>query len=186
MKSAEKAKERLLGDKQSRTIDTKLEALPGYVAEESFEALAAARVKGVEYYRGQLVDQTKEKARAVLKAEGLQGEVDHLRGQLAKERIRANDLSVNFENRQGEIKSLRAELNSMTAQRNRAQKEAERLAKKLTAGQVMENAEIAQIFRNHLDESEPGDGNEWEEKARQIMWNDEDAEALREAEGIDE
>ena len=85
----------------------------------------------------------------------------------------------------GEIKSLKAELSSMTEQRDRAQKEAKNLAKRLTTGAVVESAEVAELFRDHLSESKPGDGNEWEERARQVMWNEEDAKAARQ-EGIDE
>ena len=81
----------------------------------------------------------------------------------------------------------RAEINSLKEQRNSAQKEANSLKKKLEALRRSgeENARVAELFRDHLDDSaEEQDGdNEWEQEARQITRSDIDASY---AEGIDE
>lgn len=134
--------------------------------EEAFNALGEARKKDAKYYRNELDRVNLEKAKTVLAAEELQGEV----------------------------KSLQVELNSMRAQRDRLKREVQNLTGKLATSirSGAENARLAELFRSHLDDraSEFFDDNEWEQQARQITWNGIDAEASRTehcmAEGIDE
>ncbi len=44
---------------------------------------------------------------------------------------------------------------------------------------------LSELWRDHLDEAGIEDDNEWEKEARQILWNDSDAEKSIEAEGYD-
>lgn len=105
-------------------------------------------------------------------------------GNQTQEDVDIENLKALIRGYQGEVKYLKAELASARGERDRALAQALISLKKLHAAKAtaVEDAEIAGYFRDHLSESEPGDGNEYEEKARQIMWNEEDAKA----EGIEE
>lgn len=77
-----------------------------------------------------------------------------------------------------EVEFKDKEIMSLKTDVSRWKKEANNLKKKLAlagGASVKENAEVAAWFRNHLDEGHPMDDNHWEKKARQVMWNEEDA-----------
>ena len=113
MTSAKKAKARLLGDRQSRTIDAKLaKVLPGYEAEESFEAKAAER----EYGKNRLT-------MVMRSTDEVEPDYKELWKQATAAEHRLAGVAV----------GLRGEVNSLKEQRDRAQKEAKNLAKKLAA-----------------------------------------------------
>ena len=48
-----------------------------------------------------------------------------------------------------------------------------------------EDHTLAEVWRNHLDEGDPEDDNEWESCARQILWNGADTKALKEIGGVE-
>lgn len=45
-----------------------------------------------------------------------------------------------------------------------------------------ENQQLASLWREHLDEGEPENDNEWESQARQILWNGSDTDKQFDAE----
>lgn len=175
MGSADEAKRRLLGCKQPRLIDQKLEqVLPDYESEGGLLLMEAG-----EEERG------KDPSVVPLEAEDQQG-TDYWRKQYDKQIQRTREWKAiairqagEIDAFKGQINSLNTKLISMRGQRDRALKESITSLKKLQAAKATaeEDAEIVGLFRDHLSESKPGDGNEWEERARQIMWNEEDAKA---------
>lgn len=48
-----------------------------------------------------------------------------------------------------------------------------------------ETGQLQSLWRDHLDEGDPEDDNEWEAEARQVLWNTSDTEKQTEAEDYD-
>ncbi len=124
----------------------------------------------------ELIKMEIERDNALGLARGFRGEVECLKGKheelmevLRKERF-------DSASRLHAMGILKTDLEAMTKERDRQKGQKNWFAKclEIERKKGKENAEVAGLFSEHLSESAPGDGNEWEEKARQIMWNKED------------
>lgn len=124
--------------------------------------------------KDQVVNETSFEALAAAR----KNDIDDHREELQEQMDQKAAAVLKAEVLEGEVNSLTMQLNSMTAQRNRWAKETKAMRVKLA---MLEEAAREVCDVTELD----GEGAELRQ-LRHHVWNDEDTEALRQAEGIDE